>query len=88
MAGGLRSPESPADPVMDRVDDLSRVDSLEVDRRNPKVGMPELPLNNRQRDPFVGHLDRMSMPELVRRKPPPHPSLRRELAKLTTRGGS
>ena len=48
--------------------------------------MPELPLDNRQRDPFVGHLDRVSMPELVRREPPPHPCLRRESAKLTTRG--
>jgi hypothetical protein len=73
--------------VVDRVHDLSLVDSLEVDRRDPKVGMPELPLDNRQRDPFVRHLDRMSMPELVRRKPPPHPSLGREPAKLTTRGG-
>jgi hypothetical protein len=40
--------------------------------------MPELPLNNRQRDPFVGHLDRMSMPELVR-KPTPHPILGAEV---------
>ena len=74
-------------PVVDRVYDLSRVDPLEVNRRNPKVGMSELPLNNRQRDPFVRHLDRMSMPELVRRESSADPSLRRESAQLTPRGG-
>jgi hypothetical protein len=79
--------------VVDRVDDLAGVDSLQVDRRDPEMGMPELPLNNRQRDPFVRHLDRMSMPELVRRKPPPHPKpawraaeARRGQRSLTTRG--
>lgn len=72
---------------MHSVDDLAGVDSLQVDARDAEVGMPELPLNNRQRDPFVRHLDRMSMPQLVRRKPPPHPSLRGEPAKLTRRGG-
>jgi hypothetical protein len=49
--------------------------------------MPELALDNRQRDPFVGHLDRVSMPELVRREPSPDPSLGGESAKLTTSGG-
>ena len=37
--------------------------------------MPELPLDDRQRDPFVRHLDRVSMPQLVRHEPPPHTSL-------------
>jgi hypothetical protein len=49
--------------------------------------MPELPLDDRQRDPFVRYLDRVSMPELVRRKPPPHGSTGGESTKLTT-GGS
>ena len=35
--------------------------------------MPELALDDRQRDPFVCHLDGMSMPEMVRREPPPDP---------------
>jgi hypothetical protein len=48
--------------------------------------MPELPLDNRQRNPFVRHLDRVRVPELVRRKPPPHSSLSRDSAKLATRG--
>ena len=49
--------------------------------------MPELPLNNRQRDPLVRHLDRVSMPERVRRKSPPHPGLSRESPELTAGGG-
>jgi hypothetical protein len=34
--------------------------------------MPELALDDRQRDPLVRHLDRMRVPELVRGEPPPH----------------
>jgi hypothetical protein len=44
--------------VVDRVDDLARINSLEIDRRDPEVRMPELPLDDRQRDPFVSPLDR------------------------------
>jgi hypothetical protein len=68
---------------MDRVDDLTRVDPLEVDRGDPEVRVPELALNDRQRDPFVRHLDRVSMPQLVRREPPSHPGLHREPSQLT-----
>ncbi len=39
--------------VVDRLDDLACVDSLEVDRRDREVHMPEVPLDDRQRDPFV-----------------------------------
>jgi hypothetical protein len=52
-------------PVVDRVDDLARIDSLEINRRDPEVRMPELALDDRQRDPFVSHLDRVRVPELV-----------------------
>jgi hypothetical protein len=69
------------------LDDLAGVDSLQVDRRDPEVRMPELPLDNRQRDPLVGHLDRMSVPQLVGREPPRHPRLGGESAKLTARRG-
>jgi len=51
------------------------------------LDMPELPPNNRQRDPFVGHLDRMSVPELVRSEPTPDAGLGSESAELTARGG-
>lgn len=47
--------------VMDGVDDLARVDSLEVDRHDPEVRiMPELALVDRQRDTFVRHLARLA----------------------------
>jgi hypothetical protein len=69
------------------VDDLARVDPLQIDRGDPEVCMPELALNDWQRDALVRHLDCGSMPELVRRKAPTHPSLGRQSAKLTARGG-
>jgi len=83
QAGVRRDHRWPA--VVDRVDDLACIYTLEVDRRDPEVRMPELPLDNRQRDPFVGHLDRVSMPQLVWWEPPPYASLRSESAKLTAR---
>jgi len=61
--------------VVDRVDDLTCIDSLQVDRGDPEVGMPELPLDNRQRDAFVRHLDRMRVAELMRCEPPSDPGL-------------
>ena len=73
--------------MVDRVDDLACIDALEVNRRDAKVGMPELPLDDRQRDPFVGHLDRVGVPELMRSEPPTNPRLRAESAKLTARRG-
>jgi hypothetical protein len=65
---------------MDGVDDLSRVGSLQVDRCDPEVGMPELSLDDRQPELFVCHLDGGRLPEVVRREPPPYPSLRGEPA--------
>src|ERR1039458_10690610 len=77
-AGTRRDHRWPA--VVDRVDDLACIYTLEVDRRDPEVRMPELPLDNRQRDPFVRHLDRVSMPQLVWCEPPPYASLGSESA--------
>src|ERR1700729_857674 len=68
--------------VVNCVNDLACVDSLEINRRDAEVRMPELPLDNRQRDPFVRHLDRVRMTQLVRREPTPHSSLGSESAKL------
>jgi hypothetical protein len=48
---------------------------LEVDAGDAEVGVPELALDNDQRDAFVRHLDRVSMPELVGRKPAPDTGL-------------
>jgi hypothetical protein len=72
--------------VVDHVDDLACVDSLEVDRRDPEVCMPELPLDNRQRDPFVRHFDGVGVPQLVRREPPPHTGPHGESPQLSSRG--
>ena len=44
--------------------------------------MPQLALNQRQRDPLMQQLDRVSVPELVGREPAPHACLERELAQL------
>jgi hypothetical protein len=71
--------------VMNRVDDLLCIDSLEIDRRDAEVRMSELALDDRQRDPFVRHLYRVRVPELVRREPASHTGLR-EPPKLTPDG--
>ena len=73
--------------MVDRVDNLACIDSLEIDRGDSEVRVSELSLDDRQRDPFVGHLDRVSVSELVRREPPAHPGLGGESAKLTAGGG-
>ena len=48
--------------MVDSVDNLAGIDPLEIDRRDPKMGMPELSLDDRQRDRFVRHLDRVRVP--------------------------
>jgi hypothetical protein len=53
---------------VDGVDDLGTVDSLEVNARDAEVGVPELPLDDDERDAFVGHLDRVCVPQLMRRE--------------------
>jgi hypothetical protein len=55
---------------MHRLDDLGVVDALEVDGRDPEVAMAELAPDHDQRHPFARHLDRVRVPELVRRKAP------------------
>jgi len=72
--------------VMDRVDNLAGIDALEVDRGNPQVGMPELSLDDRQRDSFVPHSMAWAC-RMVRRGTSPHSSLGSEPSKLTSRGG-
>jgi hypothetical protein len=50
---------------MDCADDLLDIDPLKGNAQGRDVRMPELPLNHRQRHPFSGEVDRVSMPELV-----------------------
>jgi hypothetical protein len=49
--------------------------------------LPQLPLDHRQRDPFVGHLDRVRMSEPVRREAMPDPRRNGESAQLAAGGG-
>jgi hypothetical protein len=51
---------------MDGVDDLSVIDPAQAHRRHPEIGMPELPLYDRDRDPLARHLDRVGVPKLMR----------------------
>jgi len=50
------------------------------------MGMPELALDNRQRDPVVRHLDSVRVAELVRREPAPHSRCGGGPAQLAARG--
>jgi hypothetical protein len=72
--------------VVDSVDYLARVDSLEIDRRDAKMRMSELTLDDRQRDPLVCHLDRMRVSELVRREPTSHTGPYSEPSQLPSDG--
>jgi hypothetical protein len=45
--------------------------------------VPQLPLNDRERDPFVGHLDNVRMPELVGRYSAADAGLGGELSELS-----
>ena len=56
---------------MDGADDLAAIDALEVDAGDAKVGVSELALDDDERDAFVRHFDRVSVPELMRREPSP-----------------
>src|SRR5450755_4434475 len=72
---------------MDRLDDLAAVDSLEVDAGDPQIAMPELPLDDHQRDTLVGELDSVGMPQLMRRKAPTDARHFRRSTQLLTRRG-
>jgi hypothetical protein len=49
--------------------------------------VPELPLYDDERHALARHLDSVSMPELMGRKPPPHPGCDRRIAQLDTDPG-
>jgi hypothetical protein len=44
---------------------------LQVNRRDPEAGVPELALDDDQRDALMSHLDGVSVSELVRREAAP-----------------
>jgi hypothetical protein len=72
---------------VDGVDDLGVVDAAQVDGGDPEVGMPELTLDDHERHVLARHLDSVSMPELMGRKPPTHPGCDRGVAQLDTDPG-
>ena len=49
--------------------------------------MPELALDQRQRDPLVQQLDRVRMPQLMRSKPAPHTGVNGKVTQLRTHCG-
>ena len=55
---------------------------MEVDRRRAEVGVPELALDDVERDALAGELQRVRMAQLVRREPAPDPRLSSEPAEL------
>jgi len=71
---------------VDGVDDLAAVDSLEVDARNAEVGVPELALDHDERDTFARHLNRVSVPHLVRGESPTHSRASGRTVQLLARG--
>ena len=70
---------------MDGADDLAAVDALEINAGDAEVGVPELALDHDERDAFVRHLDRVSVPKLMRREPPPHACSGGNLVQLLAR---
>jgi len=48
-------------PRVDRLNDLRGVDPLQIDRRDPEVGVSELALDHDQRYALVRHLDSVGM---------------------------
>jgi len=67
---------------MDRVDDFGVIDALQVDGGDAEVGVPELALDDVQRDAFASHLDGVRVAQLMRREAPAHTSLDGEMAHL------
>ena len=72
---------------VDGVHELGVVDAAQVHGRDPKVGMPELPLDDYQRYAFARHLDRVCMSELMWRQPATHPGRDRGVAQLDSDPG-
>ena len=71
---------------VDGVDDFGVVDSLEVDRGDPEVRRAQLPLGDDEWDTLVGHLDRVGVPELMRREPTSDPGRRGGAPELSATG--
>jgi hypothetical protein len=73
--------------LVDGLDDLGVVDSAEVSGRDCQVGVTELALDHDQRNPLARHLNRMRVPQLMRREPATNPSRERRVAELFADAG-
>ena len=67
---------------MDGVDDLGAVDPLQVNRGDPEIRVPELPLDDDERHSLMRHLHGMRVTELMGREPSTHTRLDRGAAQL------
>ena len=72
---------------MDGVHDFGVVDAAQVHGRDPEVGMPELLLDDHERHALARNLDRVRMPDLMRREPATHPGRDRRIPQLHTDPG-
>jgi hypothetical protein len=68
--------------LIDGLDDLGVVDSAEVSGCDREIDMAELALDHDQRDPFARHLNRVRVPQLMRREPATDPGGNRDVVKL------
>jgi hypothetical protein len=67
---------------VDGLDDLAAVDALQVDAGDAEVAVPELALDNDQRQAFARQFDGMGVAQLVRREAAPlRPRPRRAAAR-------
>jgi hypothetical protein len=73
---------------VDGGDDLLNVDALQVDARGAEVGMPELALDDVERNALAGELDGVGVAQLVGREAAPHARLGGEPAKLDAHPGA
>lgn len=67
---------------MDGVDDLSVVDPTQIHRGDAEIGMPQLALDDQQRDPLARHLNRVSVAQLMRCEAPPNSGTRGGIVQL------
>jgi len=71
---------------VDGVDDFGVVDALQVDRRDPQVGVSELALNDDERVALAGHLDRVRVAKLMWREASADAGQRGGVTELFSRG--
>ena len=71
----------------DGVDDLRGVDPLQVGGGGPQLGVPELALDDVDRDAFAPALNGVFVPELVGSEAASHPGVGGQFAQFGASGG-